>query len=88
VYLITEMLGTSGQNTKAEYQWATWSLSGDDWNNAVGNVTITDALDQAWEVLTPTGSYGQEFLVKTPEPLLGYCCLARGWVYLPWRSRS
>jgi hypothetical protein len=82
VYLISEMMGTNNQTQKAEYQWAIWSLSGGGdpygtdatlWNGALNYVALnpTYALNQGWEVLTSTGSYGQEFLVQTPEPSSG-----------------
>jgi hypothetical protein len=87
VYLISEMMSTSNQTQQAEYQWAIWSLSGGGdpygtdaslWSAALAYVTgnPTYALNQGWEILTPIGSYGQEFLVQTPEPssvlLLGF----------------
>jgi hypothetical protein len=80
-WLITQMMGASHQTTRAEYQWAIWSLSGgvDPYgqNGTYGALTLLqDAQDavsggftgQGWEILTPTGTYGQEFLVTTPEP--------------------
>ena len=79
-WLITQMNAASTQTEKAEYQWAVWSFSGGNDPYAGSNVLIGDALaaviggfgGKGWEILTPTGSYGQEFLVDppaaTPEP--------------------
>jgi hypothetical protein len=61
---------------KAEFQWAIWSFSGG--GNPYGTNSSLDAnalkavqngfTGSGWEILTPAGSYGQEFLVQTPEP--------------------
>lgn len=80
-WLITEMLGTSDQTVQAEYQWAIWSLSGavDPYGQygPYGAITLLQEAQnavnggytgQGWEILTPTGSYGQEFVVATSEP--------------------
>jgi hypothetical protein len=80
-WLVTKMMGAGDQTTKAEYQWAIWSLSGgvDPYgqNGTYGALSLLqDAQNavsggftgQGWEILTPTGTYGQEFLVTTPEP--------------------
>lgn len=78
-YLITEMMGpgVSNQN-KAAYQYAIWSFSGGPTNPYGNNSTIlafaltgianSHFTGQGWEILTPTGSQGQEFLVYVPEP--------------------
>ena len=78
-YLITQMMGSGvTQTQKAADQYAIWSFSGGP-TNPYGNTTaiITAALagmtasgftGQGWEVLTPTGSVGQEFLIYVPEP--------------------
>jgi hypothetical protein len=78
-YLITEMMGpgVSNQN-KAAYQYAIWSFSGGP-PNPYGNTSTILAFaltgmanshfaGQGWEILTPTGSVGQEFLIYVPEP--------------------
>jgi hypothetical protein len=78
-YLITEMMGpgVSNQN-KAAYQYAIWSFSGGP-ANPYGNTSVILAAaltgmatnhfaGQGWEILTPTGSLGQEFLIYVPEP--------------------
>jgi hypothetical protein len=76
-WLITQMNAVSNQAEKAQYQWAVWSFSGGNDPYAGGDVLIGDALaavlggfgGKGWEILTPTGSYGQEFLVADPGPL-------------------
>jgi hypothetical protein len=94
-YLLTQMMAAPTHTLQAEYQWAIWSFSGGgdpygtnstlDANafNAVQNVGFTVS---GWEILTPTGTYGQEFIVRTPEPgtlallcagLLGMILVAR-----------
>lgn len=81
-WLVTQMQNTSNQTTQAADQWAIWSLSGgashDPFTGAnSAPVLLTDAQNavnggwtaQGFEILTPDkGQYGQEFLVKTPEP--------------------
>jgi len=75
-WLLDQSLATTNQTTQAELQWAVWSFSG-GWNPYGTNSTLTaEALsavnngftDNSWEILTPTGNYGQEFFVRTPEP--------------------
>jgi hypothetical protein len=82
-WMITQMMGTTNQTLQAEYQWAIWSLSVG--NNSSSphdyygtNASLIAAAQNGiqgwnssgnWEVLTPVGSYGQEFMVRaTPEP--------------------
>jgi len=81
-WMITQMMGTSDQTLQAEYQWAIWSLSVG--NNSAAphdyygtNASIIGDAQKAvkgwsagnWEILTPKGNYGQEFMVlATPEP--------------------
>ena len=81
-WLVTQMQGTSNQTTQAADQWAIWSLSGgasqDPFTGSnSATALLTDASNavnggwtaQGFEILTPDkGQYGQEFLVKTPEP--------------------
>jgi hypothetical protein len=78
-YLITQMMGSGlTQAQKAADQYAIWSFSGGP-ANPYGNTTaiLTAAMagmkatgftGQGWEILTPTGSVGQEFLIYVPEP--------------------
>ncbi len=78
-YLITQMMGSGlTQVQKAADQYAIWSFSGGP-ANPYGNTSaiLTAALagmkssgftGQGWEILTPTGSLGQEFLIYVPEP--------------------
>jgi hypothetical protein len=77
-WLVTQMMGTTSQTLKAEYQFAIWSFtSGASGPNPFGtNAKLAAAAAaaigtfsaQGWEILTPTGNTGQEFLVYTPEP--------------------
>jgi hypothetical protein len=78
-YLITQMMGSGlTQAQKAADQYAIWSFSGGP-ANPYGNTTailaaamagmkVTGFTGQGWEILTPTGSVGQEFLIYVPEP--------------------
>jgi len=78
-YLITQMMGPGvSQLQQAAYQYAIWSFSGGP-ANPYGNTSaiVAAALigmknsgftGQGWEILTPMGSTGQEFLVHVPEP--------------------
>jgi len=77
-WLITKMWGASSSMMAAEYQFAIWSFSGganspDPYktNSSIVAAAIAAAKTfsgQGWEILTPTGSYGQEFLIYTSEP--------------------
>ena len=72
VWLITQMQSTTNQNEQAQLQWAIWSFSGAHSPYFQSDALMGDALaavlrgfrGNGWEVLTPTGSYGQEFLVE------------------------
>ncbi len=79
-WLLTQMTGTTDQTQQAAYQWAIWSLTGGS-DPFTGADSASNLLNQAywavthgyngqgWEILTPDqGQYGQEFLVRTPEP--------------------
>lgn len=76
-WLITKMDAASNQTEKAEYQWAVWTFSGGHSPYFGTDALIGDALaavisgfgGSGWEILTPTGSYGQEFLVADGNPL-------------------
>jgi hypothetical protein len=79
-WLITQMGKASSEVSKAQFQWAVWSFSGGPDNSNAESLLISDAVNavdhgykgNGWELLTPNGSYGQEFLVDnvtpTPEP--------------------
>ena len=79
-WLITQMGKASSEVSKAQFQWAVWSFSGGPANSNAESLLISDAVNavdhgykgNGWELLTPNGSYGQEFLVDnvtpTPEP--------------------
>jgi hypothetical protein len=77
-WLITQMMSATTQLQKAMDQYAIWSFTGGP-NPYGNNGTIVAAAlaavqggfsGQGWEILTPTGSAGQEFLifVGVPEP--------------------
>jgi hypothetical protein len=76
-WLITQMEVASTNTLKAEYQWAIWSFTGATSPYAKGLETtlVNDALfavengfsGKGWEILTPIGTYGQEFLVDPPQ---------------------
>jgi hypothetical protein len=84
-WLITQMEAATTQTMKAEYQWAVWSFTGgvtpSSYSESVSTFThealtaVDDGYNgKGWEILTPTGAHGQEFLVdpplvsSTPEP--------------------
>ena len=82
-WLITQMQSTSNQSAQAADQWAIWSLSGgasqDPFTGPTNSAAVlladaNNAVNGGWtaqgfEILTPdVGQYGQEFLVKVPEP--------------------
>jgi hypothetical protein len=80
-WLITQMTETSDQLTRAQDQWAIWSLTDGNydpygnqasiWCTAAAQLTAAHFTGHGWEILTPDTSlnqYGQEFLVPTPEP--------------------
>src|SRR5215472_5251617 len=77
-WLITQMMSTTNQLQKAMDQYAIWSFTGGP-NPYLTNGSLVAAALAAvnagfsgagWEILTPTGSAGQEFLifVGVPEP--------------------
>jgi hypothetical protein len=77
-WLIMQMMGPESQQLQAEDQFAIWSLSYSGAPNPYG--TNSTLLAQAFanighvnasnfEIITPTGSTGQEFIIiTTPEP--------------------
>jgi hypothetical protein len=79
-YILTEMGQTSDQTTLAQDQWAIWSYTDGGYDpygslNALGIILdaelhIAGGFNGAgWNILTPNnGTYGQEFMVNTPEP--------------------
>lgn len=74
-WLITQMMGTTTNDQKAAYQFAIWSFTGGP-NYSTNTTLVAAALaavqhgynGQGWEILTPTGGIGQEFLIYVPEP--------------------
>jgi hypothetical protein len=75
-WLITQMMGTKDQLQIAKDQFAIWSLTGgpDPYGTDAKIVAAALAAVKAgfsgkgWEILTPTGNTGQEFLIFVPEP--------------------
>lgn len=68
-WLITKMTA-SPQDQKAAYQYAIWSFTGGPDPYHTNSILVAQALAAAstfnaagWEILTPTGSAGQEFLI-------------------------
>jgi hypothetical protein len=104
-WLITQMQSTTNQNEQAQLQWAIWSFSGGHSPYFQNDALTSHALEAVlhgfrgygWEILTPTGSYGQEFFVDaptaTPEPssmvLFGTVLLGLSFVIRKkWPARS
>lgn len=77
-WLITQMMSTTNQLQQAKDQYAIWSFTGGPNPYGTNSSLIAAALaavnagfsGAGWELLTPTGSAGQEFLifVGVPEP--------------------
>lgn len=77
-WLITQMMSATTQLQKAMDQYAIWSFTGGPNPYGSNGSLVAAALaavnagfsGQGWEILTPTGSAGQEFLifVGVPEP--------------------
>src|SRR5260370_39743018 len=75
-WLITQMMGTTDQLQIAKDQYAIWSFTGGPNPYGTNSAIVAAALaavkagftGQGWEILTPTGSLGQEFLIMVPEP--------------------
>lgn len=74
-WLVTQMMGATTDDQKAGYQFAIWSFTGGP-NYSTNSTLVAAALaavqhgynGQGWEILTPTGGMGQEFLIYVPEP--------------------
>lgn len=75
-YLITQMMSATTQLQKAEDQYAIWGLTGGPNPYGTNSALVAAALaavkagftGQGFEILTPTGSTGQEFLIYVAEP--------------------
>ncbi len=77
-WLITQMMSTTNQLQKAMDQYAIWSFTGGPNPYLTNSALVAAALaavqagfnGAGWEILSPTGSAGQEFLifVGVPEP--------------------
>lgn len=75
-WLVTQMMSTTSQWQQAEAQYAIWSFTGGPNPYGTNSSLVAAALaavsggfkGQGWEILTPTGSLGQEFLIFVPEP--------------------
>lgn len=91
-WLITQMMSTTSQLQQAMDQYAIWSFTGGPNPYGSNSTLVAAALaavqggfsGQGWEILSPTGSAGQEFLifVGVPEPaellmlLIGFAIVA------------
>jgi hypothetical protein len=77
-WLITQMMGTTNQLQIAKDQYAIWSFTGGPNPYGTNSALVAAALaavkagftGQGWEILTPTGGLGQEFLIMVPEPAM------------------
>ena len=75
-WLVTQMMSTTSQLQQAMDQYAIWSFTGGPNPYGTNSPLVAAALaavqggfsGQGWEILTPTGSAGQEFLVFVSEP--------------------
>lgn len=76
-WLVTQMTSTSNQLQQAKDQYAIWSLTGGPNPFGTNSSLMAAALNavnagftgQGFQILTPTGSTGQEFLIfNVPEP--------------------
>lgn len=74
-WLVTKMMGAPSQMIAAQYQYAIWSLTGGPNPYGTNSSLLKQAAAaigsfnaQGWEILTPTGNQGQEFLIYTSEP--------------------
>ena len=75
-WLVTQMMSTNNQLKQSEDQYAIWSFTGGPNPYGTNSTLVAAALaavnagftGQGWEILTPTGSLGQEFLILVPEP--------------------
>jgi hypothetical protein len=94
-WLVTQMSSTSNQLQQAKDQFAIWSLTGGPNPYGTNSSLIAAALNavnagftgQGFQILTPTGSTGQEFLIfSVPEPGL-LLLLAIGIVMLALLKR-
>lgn len=98
-WLVTQMMGTTNQLQQAKDQFATWSLTGGPNPYGTNSALVAAALaavkagfsGAGWEILSPTGSAGQEFLmfVGVPEPAtLLMLLVGLGVLMLITRKRS
>ena len=75
-WLITQMMGSSNQLQIAKDQFAIWSFTGGPNPFGTNSAIVAAALaavkagfsGQGWEILTPNGPTGQEFLIFVAEP--------------------
>ena len=94
-WLITQMMGTTNQLQIAKDQYAIWSFTGGPNPYGTNSAIVAAALaavqagftGQGWEILTPTGSLGQEFLISVPEPGV-LLMLLLGLILLGYATRN
>lgn len=75
-WLLDQSVASGNQTTQAELQWAVWSFSGGGDPYGTNSLLVGEAQTAVangfapnnWDILTPVGSYGQEFLVDPPPP--------------------
>lgn len=75
-WLLDQSVASGNQTTQAELQWAVWSFSGGGDPYGTNSLLVGEAQNAVangfapnnWNILTPIGSYGQEFLVDPPPP--------------------
>lgn len=75
-WLVPQMMSTTNQTQQAEDQYAIWSFTGGPNPYGTNSSIVAAALaavnggfmGQGFEILTPTGSLGQEFLIFVAEP--------------------
>jgi len=80
-WLMTQMLGTTNQQQKAMDQYAVWSFTGGPDPYGTNSKLVAAALagikgfsGQGWEILGPSGTAGQEFLVMFLSWVNFLCC--------------
>jgi len=75
-WLVTQMVGSSNQLQIAKDQFAIWSFTGGPNPFGTNSSLVAAALaavkagftGQGWQILTPNGPKGQEFLIFVAEP--------------------
>lgn len=96
-YLITQMMSATTQLQKAQDQYAIWSFTGGPNPYGSNSALVAAALaavkagfnGQGFEILSPTGTTGQEFLIYVAEPSeLGMLLIGLGLMVLALKKRG